>query len=164
MTPYSNQRKTSPMLPALRSVLYAVVAVGLLWSANAQALPAGANHWASKSRNHIKVRANSITLSTRSNHFEFPSLFPERGDRCAKSLWGCIQSGRIGVGTGDGTDKISDLRVRFRALRRVRFHAIHNWEPITIRPEPRPTHPIPEPHAALIFAVGIGFAAIRLRR
>jgi hypothetical protein len=152
----SNQKETRPMLHALRSILYAVVAVGLLWSANAQALPAGANHRASELRNHINLRAHSITLSARSNRFDFWSLFSERGDACAKSLWGCLQSGRIALGTEDETDKTPDPRVR--------VHGLRHWEPLTIRPEQGPTHPIPEPHAALIFAAGIGFAAIRLRR
>lgn len=148
-----NQKETSPMLRSLRPVLYAIVAVGLLWSANAQALPAGANHRASELRNHINQRAHSITLSARSNRIELPSLFSERGDACSQSLWGCLQSGRITRGTrGETPDP------------RVVFHALRNWEPHTVRPDQRPTNPVPEPHAALIFAVGIGFAAIRLRR
>ena len=35
---------------------------------------------------------------------------------------------------------------------------------VDVRPGPRPTHPVPEPHAALLFAVGLGVVASRRQR
>jgi hypothetical protein len=194
MTLNPTPRKTDPMnpiLPALRALLFAIVALGLLWSANAHALPASANHHrGSESRNHVKVkaRADSITLSARSNHFDFSSLFSERGDACDKSMRGCLRSGRLEAGGETHKapksantkmakrdrrhsrkpllrrEELEIVRIHLGRHGRIEFHSIREFEPITIRPDQQPTHPIPEPHAALVFAFGIGIAAVRLRR
>jgi hypothetical protein len=122
-----------------------------------------------------------FTLSAKSKHFDFASLFSEHGDACDKSSRGCLRNGRT-----QASEKIEKAKAKKdrRNWRRVRLsrdereivrrqpgrhggiglHSGRNFEPIKIRPDQELTRPIPEPHAALIFAFGIGIAAIRLRR
>ena len=192
MTLNPSPRKADPMLPAavlpaLRPLLYAIVAIGLLWSANAHALPASAHHRehrGAEARNHVEVRAHAITLSAKSKHFDFASLFSERGDACDKSSRGCLRSGRTQASEKIEKAKAKEGRRHWRRVRLSRdereigrrqlgrqggielheLHAHRHFEPIKIRPDQEPTHPIPEPHAALIFAFGIGIVALRLRR
>ena len=175
------------MLPALRPLLYAIVATGLLWSANAHALPASAHHRehrehrGAEARNHVKERAHAITLSAQSKHLDFASLFSERGDACDKSSRDCLRNGRTQASEKIEKAKAKQGRRHWRRVRLSRdereivrsqlgrhggieLHSGRNFEPIKIRSDQQPTHPIPEPHAALIFAFGIGIAAIRLRR
>jgi hypothetical protein len=156
----------------------------LLSSANANALPASARHWehrGSEARNHVKERAHSITLSAQSKHLDFASLFSERGDACDKSFRGCLRSDRTQASAEIEKAKAKDGRRHWRRvglnrnereiIRRAlgrhgefKLHSLRHFEAIKIRPDQQSTHPIPEPHAALIFAFGIGIAAIRLRR
>ena len=190
MTLNPSPRKTDPMLPAvvmlpaLRPLLYAIVATGLLWSANAHALPASAHHRehrGAEARNHANERAHAITLSAQSKHLDFASLFSERGDACDKSSRDCLRNGRTQASEKIEKAKAIKGRRHWRRIRLsrdereivrrqfgrhggIKLHSGRNFEPIKIRSDQQPTHPIPEPHAALIFAFGIGIAAIRLRR
>ena len=153
---------------ALRTLLCAAATLGLLWSANAQAVPIGVeNHRGSDSQD----RGHAIARLARSAPFDLSNMLRGRGDACDHSFWGCVRSRRT-------APEASTNEVETRGhpsapsgwsnslLVRLRNHlggiAI---TPVPVRPgAPRPTSPIPEPQAALVFMVGMGIVGTRIRR
>lgn len=147
------------MRTALRSLFCLTAAFGLLWSTTAQAVPSDAtNH-----RGHENGRGNSITLSARSAVVDFIISHRGRGDTCESSLWGCIRSGRVEADAVVAPPQLPRGWSAHFTLRNLDHGLI---ERVRIRPGPGATvsSPIPEPQAALVFMVGFGIVATRIRR
>lgn len=131
---------------ATRFPLFAVMvvmAVGLLWSANAQALPHGQNGY-QQARSHSQTRGN------------------------IGSILSNIFSGRVAVSHEREGSSEGNTNVHERISRLVSMGG-KIWEHYVlprierIHDGPRPTTPVPEPQAAMLFAVGIGIVAARRR-
>lgn len=147
------------MRTVLRSLLCLTATLGILWSTNAQAVPSDAtNH-----RGHENGRGNSITLSALPAPFGLVFSHGGLGDTCESSLWGCIRSGRVEADAVVAPPQLPRGWSAHFTLRNLDHGLI---ERVRIRPGPGATvsSPIPEPQAALVFMVGFGIVATRIRR
>jgi len=161
------------MHPALRIFLCVTAALSLLWSANAQAVPFGSENnqsseYQNRGRGHGHGRGhdrhNAITRSARSAPFALTISHRGRGDACDRSFWGCVRSRRVQSDAEAPRNRGGHRGWTHRRLAQLRNHLRVAIEPVPVRPGTRPTSPIPEPQAALVFMVGIGIVATRIRR
>jgi hypothetical protein len=150
----------------LRSLLCVSVVLGLLWAANAQALPADyAHHRRSESRDRNLGDVNIIARRALTNVSDLFQI-TESDERATSRRGRRLAYGRgRGHGIPSIRHQIEIVRVHLGSHGRISTSRdFGTVERIEIRHRYRPTHPIPEPNAALVFMVGIGLAAVRLRR
>jgi hypothetical protein len=145
------------MRSALRPVLCLTATLGMLWSTNAQAVPSDATN------PHGNGRGHDITLSARTAPFGLIFSQVGGGDACESSLWGCIRSGRVET---DAAVAPRQLPRGWSGQLTLRNSGHGLIERIRIRPGPGASvsSPVPEPQAALVFMVGLGIVATRIRR
>lgn len=86
-----------------------------------------------------------------------------RGRGRGLGLFGRSGNTRLGMSGIGTTQFVVSTYGRFSdfSLRGIDFDV---FESVTGQPEQQPTHPVPEPRAALLFVFGIGIVATRLRR
>ena len=158
------------MFKTLRSLVYASVVLGLLCAAGAQALPASfAHHQRSEQRSESLNRNHgNVNIVVHRASTNLSDLF----HMTDSSEWANSRRGRrLGHDNGRGhgipsiRHRIEVVRVHLGSHGRISsFRDFDTFERIRIRHSDQPTQPIPEPHAALVFMVGIGIVAVRLRR
>lgn len=147
-----NMDDTSSRKFAARILFASIVLIGMLWSANAQAIPMGAWNQGGDDSN----RGSSIIAQIFGGRTS--SFGGETGE-------GEPQTGPFGNHGGAG---LHLGQILHSAREWVATHSsaggeFPHWDGGDVRPGPVGSTPVPEPSAAILFAVGVGVVATRRR-